>query len=347
MVDLDPEEARSTKTRFSVGRLLLLLITGFCLYLFAPSIAEVFKAWDKLGEVHPVAIPVILLAEACSFWCIWFLQRIALRTHGWFAVVTTQLAGNAFNRITPGGGTTGTALQASMLTDAGFNATQAAAGLTAQSLLITAAVVAMPVFALPAIFAGTSIPGSLVDALFIGLALFLGMIGLGALLLATRRPVVWLGDTIQRMANAVRRHHEPIRDLGQRLLVERDAIRGTMGSRWLAAVASAVGRWAFEYLALLVTLFSIGADPNPWLVLLAFVAASVLGMIPFTPGGLGFVEAGLTATLALAGITAGEAVLATLVFRLVSFWLPMPIGLVTAWIFRRRYPRTAAGAATA
>jgi uncharacterized protein (TIRG00374 family) len=339
MVDLEPEGTRPSRPRWSIGRVLLLLVTGFSLYLFAPSIAEVFEAWDKLGEVHPAAIPVLLACEAGSFVCVWVVQRIALRTHGWFVVSTTQLAGNAFNRITPGGGTTGTALQASMLTDAGFDGAKAAAGLTAQSLLITAAVIVMPVFALPAIFAGTSVPGSLVDALWIGLALFLGMAALGALLLATRRPVVWLGDTIQRLANLGRRR-DPITNLGQRLLVERDEIRTTMGSRWLEAVAASVGRWAFEYFVLLVTLYAIGADPNPWLVLLAFVAASVLGMVPFTPGGLGFVEAGLTATLALSGITTAEAVLATLVFRLVSFWLPMPIGLVSTWVFRRRYPRS-------
>jgi uncharacterized protein (TIRG00374 family) len=61
-------------------------------------------------------------------------------------------------------------------------------------------------------------------------------------------------------------------------------------------------------------------------------------MIPLTPGGLGFVEAGLTGTLALAGVSAEEAVLATLVFRLVSFWLPLPVGAAAAYLFRRRYP---------
>ena len=223
MAEVEPGEARAGKPRWSVGRVLLLLVTGFSLYLFAPSIAEVFAAWDKLGEVHPAVIPVLLACEVGSFWCVWIVQRIALRSHGWFVVSTTQLAGNAFNRITPGGGTTGTALQATMLTDAGFDGAKAAAGLTAQSLMITAAVVVMPVFALPAIFAGTSVPGSLVDALWIGLALFLGMVGLGALLLATRRPVVWIGDTIQRLANLGRRH-DPITDLGQRLLTERDEI---------------------------------------------------------------------------------------------------------------------------
>ena len=141
--------------RWSVGRVLLLAATGVCLYLFAPSIAEVFEASDKLGEVHPLAIPAILLLESASFLCVWILQRIALRTHGWFPIVTTQLAGNFFNRITPGGGATGTALQARMLVDAGFNAAKAGTAITVQSLLITAAVLVLPVLALPAIIAGT------------------------------------------------------------------------------------------------------------------------------------------------------------------------------------------------
>jgi hypothetical protein len=92
---------------------------------------------------------------------------------------------------------------------------------------------------------------------------------------------------------------------------------------------------------LLTTLYAIGADPDIWLVLLAFVVASSLSLIPITPGGLGFVEAGMTGTLALAGVSAEEAVLATLVFRLVTFWLPMPIGAAAAYVFRRRYPRRA------
>jgi uncharacterized membrane protein YbhN (UPF0104 family) len=33
------------------------------------------------------------------------------------------------------------------------------------------------------------------------------------------------------------------------------------------------------------------------------------------------------------------AVAATLLFRLVSFWLPLPLGAGAAWWFRRRYPR--------
>ena len=46
-------------------------------------------------------------------------------------------------------------------------------------------------------------------------------------------------------------------------------------------------------------------------------------------------EAGLTATLVLAGVSAGAAVLATFAYRLFSYWLPLPLGLFGAVLHRR------------
>ena len=80
---------------------------------------------------------------------------------------------------------------------------------------------------------------------------------------------------------------------------------GTLGPRGSRRVVATVGRWAFDYATLLAALAAVGAHPRPSLVLLAFCAAQVLAQIPITPGGLGFVEAGLTAMLALAGVGAG------------------------------------------
>ena len=74
-----------------------------------------------------------------------------------------------------------------------------------------------------------------------------------------------------------------------------------------------------------------------FMVLLAYGAAAVLSMIPITPGGLGFVEAGLTGALTLAGVPATDALLATLAYRLVSYWMPIPLGLSAYLLFRRRY----------
>ena len=54
----------------------------------------------------------------------------------------------------------------------------------------------------------------------------------------------------------------------------------------------------------------------------------MLAQIPVTPGGLGFVEAGLTAMLALAGVNAGDAVLATFAYRAV---LVLAAAAARAW----------------
>jgi hypothetical protein len=49
------------------------------------------------------------------------------------------------------------------------------------------------------------------------------------------------------------------------------------------------------------------------------------------------VEAGLTGLLTAAGVGAQHALVATLAYRLVSFWLPLPLGAIAQLMFRRRY----------
>ncbi|HKN94623.1 MAG TPA: flippase-like domain-containing protein, partial [Thermoleophilaceae bacterium] len=109
---------------------------------------------------------------------------------------------------------------------------------------------------------------------------------------------------------------------------------------WPQAMATAVGRWLFDFLCLYSALLAVGSRPPLYVALLAYSAAQLLGQLPLTPGGLGVVEAGLTGTLALAGVAAAPAALAVLAYRLVSYWLPLPVGLV-AWIWHRHRYRTA------
>jgi hypothetical protein len=103
-------------------------------------------------------------------------------------------------------------------------------------------------------------------------------------------------------------------------------------------VFAAAATTGFDFLALLLALRAVGAEPQPSLVLLAYSAAGLLALIPLTPGGLGFVEAGLVGTLTLAGTSPSDALVATLTYRLVSYWLPIPAGAFAYVLFRRRYP---------
>jgi uncharacterized protein (TIRG00374 family) len=226
-----------------------------------------------------------------------------------------------------------------MLTAAGFDGALAGTALAVQSALGTAALVALPLFSVPFVIAGTQIPPGLLPAIWIGIPVFVLMLGFGIAVFVVDAPLCWLGRVVTATQRMLHKDRDDLRDLGDRLLRGRDAIYVSLAPRWRRAVGASVLRWLFEYGVLVSALYGLGVRPDPALVLLAFTTASVLGLLPFTPGGLGFVEAGLTATLNLAGVPVGDALVATLVYRLLTFWLPLPIGAGAAAIFRRRYPK--------
>jgi uncharacterized protein (TIRG00374 family) len=166
---------------------------------------------------------------------------------------------------------------------------------------------------------------------------------MGGVLLASDRALTFAGRLAQTARNRALSGRAPLHDLPARLVRERNTALRMIGPQKREALLAAVLRWLLDYSALLVALAAVGAEPRPSLVLLAYTAAQVLTMIPLTPGGLGFVEAGLTGLLALAGVGAGDAAVATLAYRLVSYWLPLPAGAVAAFTHRlaRSRPPTA------
>jgi uncharacterized protein (TIRG00374 family) len=329
-----PERRRSRLSR-TVRRSLLLGLAGASLYLLAPSVVAVFGSFPDLADIAPLSLAAMILLETGSLACIWLLQRLCLRTEAWGPVISSQLAGNAFARVVPGGGAAGAAFQYGMLVDSGIAGSAAASGLAAANLLMIATLLALPVFVLPAIIAGVPVRAGLAQAAWLGAAGFVVMAAAGALFLATDRPLELTGRAVERVRNRMLGRREPLEGLAGRLLRERDMILHAIGERWWQALLAAVGRWLLDYGALLLAVAAIGAGPDPAVVLLAYAASQVLTQIPITPGGLGFVEAGLTGLLALAGVGAGRAALATLGYRLVSYWLPLPAGAAAVFVHRR------------
>ncbi|HZO61267.1 MAG TPA: lysylphosphatidylglycerol synthase transmembrane domain-containing protein [Solirubrobacterales bacterium] len=313
-----------------------LALMGVSLYLVAPSVLEVAGSWDDLDQIAPWWFAAMAALQLAAMASLWELQRLAIHVRAWRPVIASQLAGNALAKVAPGGGALGAALQYKMLVQAGVERTRAVAGLTAANLLVFAIVLALPVLAVPAIARGV-VPRSLTEATLAGLGVFVVLFALAALLLVRDGALEWVGRTVQRVRNRLRRGSPPLTRLPQRLLRERDRILATLGPRWKRAVAATVGRWAFDYATLLAALAAVGSTPRWSLVLLAFCAAQLLAQVPATPGGLGFVEAGLTATLVLAGVGAGDAVLATFAYRLFTYWLPLPLGLLGAALHGSAY----------
>lgn len=319
-------------------RVVVLLVSALGLYVVFPGLVQTFSSFPELARVHPVWFGAMMLLEAGAFAANWALLRLALRRAGWFRVATTQLASNAVSRILPGGAATGGAVQYAWLVRSGLDGAVVASGLTAASLISTGVVLALPVLALPAILGGAPVDRGLQRAAWLGLGAFVLTAIVVVVLLSTERPLAWLGGRIQRLANLVRRARTDMTGLPERLLHERDAIRTVFGSRWVLALTTALANRLLDYLALIAALVGVGAAPRPSLVLLAYAGSVVLGMIPITPGGLGFVEAGLAAMLTLAGIPAAQATVATLAYRLVSYWFPLLAGAGGWLLYRRAYP---------
>jgi uncharacterized protein (TIRG00374 family) len=332
-------EASPELWRRVVPRLIFMAVTLVTLYILWPSLVAVFRSWPDLLKVRPYWYPIMLGLEVVSFGCAWGLQAVAMGTTRWFAVGTAQLAGNAVSRIVPGGAATGGAVQFRMLSNAGIRGTRVATGLTASSLISTGVLFALPVICVPAALLGRPTPSDLAHAAWLGAAVFLLGFVLGWVLLRREGALRGVGRAIQWLRNRLQRARGPMTGLPDTLIRERDAIGHTLEQAWWKALLLALGNWLFDFLALLAALAAVGSKARPTLVLLAYAASMVLAMIPITPGGLGFVEAGLASLLVVAGATPAQAGVATLAYRLVSYWLPLPAGGVAAALHRRRYAR--------
>ena len=118
-------------------RVVALLVTALTFYVVLPSLSAVLGSWPRLATLSGVWLIVAVLSEAASFVCNFGIQRIVLRTHGWFGVVTAGLSGNAVTNALPGGAAAGAAVQFRMLRTAGIDADAAVGGLTASSLPVS------------------------------------------------------------------------------------------------------------------------------------------------------------------------------------------------------------------
>ena len=111
-----------------------------------------------------------------------------------------------------------------------------------------------------------------------------------------------------------------------------------MRHRWAAlTITTLVGHLSL-YAVLLVTLRVMGVseDEVGWAqVLAAFAFARLLTAIPLTPGGVGIIELALIAALTDAGGADAEVVASVLIYRLLTYVVPIIFGGLTYLYWRR------------
>jgi uncharacterized protein (TIRG00374 family) len=93
-----------------------------------------------------------------------------------------------------------------------------------------------------------------------------------------------------------------------------------------------MANWLFDCGCLVAAFGAVGA-PVPWRgILIAYGAGQLAANLPITPGGLGVVEGSITIALVAYGGAEATTVAAVLLYRLLSFWVQLPIGWGTAVI---------------
>jgi uncharacterized protein (TIRG00374 family) len=313
---------------------LVVLITGaVSLIVLAPVLGEVYSSMGTAAQANPAWVAVAVLATAGGFVSTWALQRLTLRVDRWSDVAGPHLAGNAASNLLPLGSAFGSVIQLRMLMRNRVDLTRAVTSLAIAGMLST--LVGLLVFPLLLLLPVGDTSSTGVDAVArLGVLALVLFLPIAALSLRGERPMKWLARTVHGTLRRIPRCRPPA-DLADRIVSERDGVRDVLRQHKGYVALTSIGHALSDYVALYASLLAVGLRPSPAMVLVAFIAANAAGMVPFTPGGLGFVEAGLSGTLLLMGAQEEQTLAAVAIYRLVSCWLPVLAGVFAYFSSRR------------
>jgi putative heme transporter len=315
----------------------MIAVAALGLLLVSPVLVKVYGHIGDTFALGPGWLLAIAAMIVAHFLSVWALYRVILRTSNRFDVAASQLAANATSHVAPAGSAVGAGIQLRMLTIAGFSASRAATALGATAVLGTVAgYLVLPLAVLVASAAGGGVPPRLVGAMWSAAAVLAILLLLATVLAARDRPWRWAAGAVTWVQHRFRRASDA-HELGDRLINERNLIRGAIRDQAVFVAFLALAQPLTDYAALYLALLAVGAHVNPAATMAAFVVSNVAGLVPITPGGLGFVEAGLTRVLVVAGAARPAAHVAIATYRLAATWLPCLGGFVALLLFQRRH----------
>jgi len=307
---------------------LLVLLALVLEYLVLPQVAGVRRSLHLLARVNIGYVGLGVLLEVASLASYAQLTKAVLpaRACRFSRILRIDLSTLAVSHVLPGGTAGGDGLGFRLLTGEGVSGSDAGLALAAQGIgsalvlnavLWLALIVSIPVSGFNPVYAIAAVVGALLLAVFAGLVFLLtkGKERAAVVIRALVAHVPFLkqgaADTADRVVHQIAKRVAVI--TADRALLRRAVL-------WAAA------NWLLDAGSLFVFLVAFGHIENLDGLLVAYGLAYVLAAIPVTPGGLGVVEAVLVPSLVAFGATRGTAIVAVIGYRLVNFWLPIPVG---------------------
>lgn len=326
--------------RRALGPLLSVALVVAVFAWFLPQFTSLSDVWAAVRGMTTTEVAVLLLAAAWNlatyqFVMVATMPGLTLRQ----ATVSSQTTTAVSNTVV-GGAALALGLTYAMNSSWGFSRSRTSVSLLVSGLWNNFVKLGTPVLALTLLaFSSPPTTGRLAAGLAGVAGLVAAVVVLG-LLLHSRETAAWIGAAAGRVASALLRllHRPPVHgwDLATSRFRDRTAL--LLHARWHWITLATVVSHLSLFLVLLLALRSVGVDGSEvsWTEALAvFAFARLLTAVPFTPGGLGVVELALITGLSAAGGARASVAAAVLVYRALTYVLPIPLGLAT-YVFWRR-----------
>lgn len=338
--DAPPARTGRSRVRQVISALISLAIVVAIFSFFLPAFADISSVWASIRGMTSIELSTLALAAIWNLLTYGLLMVATMPglTFGQAMVVTE--ASTAVSNTVPAGGAIGIGMNFAMYTSWGFSRSRATVSLLLSGLWNNFAKLGLPVLAL-ALLALQGRPSSgRVIAGVLGIAGLLGAIAIFAAMLRSDAAARRFGEIAGSAASAVLRvaHRPPVTGWEMATAKFRSRTVLLLRARWLSLTLTTVTSHLSLYLVLLLALRHMGvsnADVNWAEVLAVFAFARLVTAIPLTPGGLGIVELALITGLSAAGGPRAEVAAAVLVFRALTYVLPIPLGLGCYLYWRR------------
>jgi uncharacterized protein (TIRG00374 family) len=354
MVDQQPAMAsRRSRTRMIVQVVVSLVLVAVIFYFLVKKIdlAQVWTAITSMTWLELTLLGLLAVWNLCTYAFVWMSVTPAPQLSFGRAMVMTQSTTAVANTV-PGGSAIGIGMTYAMLGSWGYSRSRATTAVLVSGVWNSFIKLGMPVLALALLALQGGATGGRVTAALLGIAGLAGAIVVFALILRSeemaRRFGLLAGRVASRVLRLVRR--PPVHGWELATVKFRDRTIALVEHRWGSITVTSLVSHLSLYLVLLVALRDVGVSNTQvgWAEVLAvFAFARLATAIPFTPGGIGFVEAVLIAGLTAAGGDRDQVTAAVLVYRLLTWALPIVVGVATYLWWRRSSirpaPVTAAG----
>jgi uncharacterized protein (TIRG00374 family) len=317
-----------------------LVLVAAMVFWFLPQFTSLSDVWASVQDMTALQIGLLLLATAWNLATYQFVMVTAtpgltLRQ----ATVSTETTTAVANTLV-GGAAVAMGLTYAMNSSWGFSRSRTSVALLTSGLWNNFAKLGLPVVALALVaFTTPPTPGRVLAGLLGVAGLVAAVIGLW-LVLRSRASAARVGVALARWVSALLRlvHRPPVQGWDRALTKFRDRTVLLLHARWhwltLATVVSHLS--LFVVLLLALRFCGVSADQVGWTEALAvFAFARLLTAIPFTPGGLGVIEVAMIGGLAAAGGDRPAVAAGVLVFRVLTYVLPIPFGVLT-YVFWQR-----------